>query len=479
MRTRLLRIALYVICCILSDCLLAHEADSIAFRQALRQRNFAINAFKQGNSMAAQDSMIIAYETFMRLERWDYASLCLYERVIEYMNVGDFDNMQVLLQRLQTLTAYDLSADSICAPLVFFNYYSVASAYYAQIDSGELAIHYGELSIAAMEQLPNPNQWLIIPPWNYFNQALYYDFYSEPKQIDSIEFYLQRAEQAAELLSDRIARQEVFISVQDLRAWLFYYDQQYSKAEQTMLQVIATIDTVAQENPNVIISERGEAYLFMVTLCREQGRFKEALTWQEKLTENNALRYNIDKTHSLQEIETRYEVEKQQIEMDQLKDRQIAFRRLIYLLASLLVSVVLLLIVLLLRKKNTEAQLYEAALEADDMRNAWTTAAENSNTSAIQLLAENLIKQMEESPVNPSCKAEIISRFRNLNIPSLSGFFAQATRLTTMDKRYILCLAAGMSVEQIAELFHIEPASVYTVRYRLRKKFPADCEFPY
>ena len=48
-----------------------------------------------------------------------------------------------------------------------------------------------------------------------------------------------------------------------------------------------------------------------------------------------------------------------------------------------------------------------------------------------------------------------------------------------MDKRYILCFAAGMSVEDVADLFHIEPASVYTVRYRLRKKFPADSMFPY
>ena len=48
-----------------------------------------------------------------------------------------------------------------------------------------------------------------------------------------------------------------------------------------------------------------------------------------------------------------------------------------------------------------------------------------------------------------------------------------------MDKRYILCFAAGMTVEQIADFMCLEPASVYTVRYRLRKKFGSEYPFPY
>lgn len=468
----------------------AQPADSLAFQRALAQRNYGIDAFKQGHSESAQDSLIAAYDTFMRLQRYDYASLCLYERAIEYMNIGAFDQMEVLMRQLETLTNFSDSkevrspgrtkerAEDESRSLVLFNYYSVASAYYAQLDSGDLAIRYGEQSIQALEQLPDPEQWRIIPPWNYYNQALYYDFYTDPRQTDSIEAYLLRAEHAAALLHSPDDRQEVKISIQDMWAWLRYYRGQYRAAERTMQEVLAMIDSVAINQPNTIVTERGEAYAFMVMLCTEQGRYREALNWQERLIENNAIRYDIDKTASLQEIETRYEVEKKTLEMERLQERNLAFRRLLYLLLSLLLCAILLIIVLYLRKKNTEAKLYEAALEADNMRSAMNAMTTKSEDSVGELLINNLIQQLQAQPADTPYRETTIERLKSLEANQITSLFARGKQLTNMDKRYILCFAAGMSADQIAHLFHIETASVYTVRYRLRKKFPADC-FPY
>lgn len=455
----------------------AQSTDNLVFQRALAQRDYGIDAFKQGKSAAAQDSLIAAYDTFMRLRRYDYASLCLYERAIEYMNIGAFDKMEVLMRQLEALTQMP-NQQAGAEELILFNYYSVASAYYAQLDSGALAIRYGELSIQAMEELPNPEQWRIIPPWNYYNQALYYDFYTSPRQTDSIEAYLRRAEHAATLLPHLEDRQEVCISIQDMWAWLHYYRKQYRAAEQTMREVLARIDSVAEFHPNTIVTERGEAYAFMVMLCTEQGRYREALDWQERLIENNAVRYDIDKTASLQEIETRYEVEKQALEMERLQERNLAFRRLLYLLLSLLFCAILLIVVLYLRKKNTEARLYEAALEADNMRSEIDATKAAPTDAFRELLIDNLIQQLQALPAETPYKEPTIQRLKSLDTKRLSNLFTQGRQLTNMDKRYLLCFAAGMTVEQIAHLFHIEPASVYTVRYRLRKKFPADC-FPY
>ena len=379
----------------------AQPADSLAFQRALAQRNYGIDAFKQGYSESAQDSLIAAYDTFMRLQRYDYASLCLYERAIEYMNIGAFDQMEVLMRQLEALTQKP-NQQAGAEALILFNYYSVASAYYAQLDSGDLAIRYGEKSIRAMEQLPNPEQWRIIPPWNYYNQALYYDFYTSPRQTDSIEAYLRRAGHATTLLSHPEDRQEVSISIQDMWAWLHYYRKQYRAAEQTIREVLTMIDSVAEYHPNTVVTERGEAYAFMVMLCTDQGRYREALYWQERLIENNAVRYDIDKTASLQEIETRYEVEKKTLEMERLQESNLAFRRLLYLLLSLLLCAILLIVVLYLRKKNTEAQLYEAALEADNIRSTmdaslasaslekgeWNRENKPDSITAMQLLAD-------------------------------------------------------------------------------------------
>ena len=47
------------------------------------------------------------------------------------------------------------------------------------------------------------------------------------------------------------------------------------------------------------------------------------------------------------------------------------------------------------------------------------------------------------------------------------------TPLTTMDLQYIIVFQGlNMKPAQVAEMFNVEPASVYTVRYRIRKKFP-------
>ena len=81
----------------------AQPADILAFQRALSQRNYGIDAFKQGHSEAAQDSLIAAYGTFMRLQRYDYASLCLYERAIEYMNIGAFGQVGVRMGQLGAL----------------------------------------------------------------------------------------------------------------------------------------------------------------------------------------------------------------------------------------------------------------------------------------------------------------------------------------------------------------------------------------
>ena len=66
-----------------------------------------------------------------------------------------------------------------------------------------------------------------------------------------------------------------------------------------------------------------------------------------------------------------------------------------------------------------------------------------------------------------------------LDLAHIQVLLSHGTKITTMDKRYILCFAAGMTVEKIADFMCLEPASVYTVRYRLRKKFGSEHPFPY
>jgi DNA-binding CsgD family transcriptional regulator len=72
-----------------------------------------------------------------------------------------------------------------------------------------------------------------------------------------------------------------------------------------------------------------------------------------------------------------------------------------------------------------------------------------------------------------------IAQLRELDLGHIQVLLGHGKKITTMDKRYNLCFAAGMTVEEIADFMSLEPASVYTVRYRLRKKFGSDYPFSY
>lgn len=56
---------------------------------------------------------------------------------------------------------------------------------------------------------------------------------------------------------------------------------------------------------------------------------------------------------------------------------------------------------------------------------------------------------------------------------------AATTPLTAVERCYILLFLSGASTEQISSAMHVLPASVYTMRYRLRKRFPKGYLLPF
>lgn len=68
---------------------------------ALRQE--ALRDFDQGKAADAQKKLIKAYDLFVAMEEWDMASMCLYERAIDYMNIGDWANMWMQCKELKSL----------------------------------------------------------------------------------------------------------------------------------------------------------------------------------------------------------------------------------------------------------------------------------------------------------------------------------------------------------------------------------------
>lgn len=447
-------------------CILYAQDDAYALRQE------ALQDFDLGKAADAQKKLIRAYDIFVAAENWDMASMCLYERAIDYMNIGDWANMSVQCEALHSL--YDEHHSTI----VGYNYHSVASGYYSYMDSIDLAIEHGKRAIEWLEQIPNPHAYNILPVWSYYNMAFFYDMYFQPPMVDSIRYYLNRARASIVGSRTREDSLEALISIVDLEAWQEYYEKDYQQAEAMMEEVLTMIDMVAQISPNTVVTERGEAYKFMAMIHQEQGHWREALVYQQQVLENNELRYDADKRKVLQEVQTQYEVEKQQLEMDKLEAENRTHRWVMVTLGLLVLLLVIGYWLLIMGRRNAEAKLYEAALEADNMRQALHALESKTDIDPLQVLVDELVVQLE-SGRKRSYVSRAVQQLRSLDLSHIQMMLSHGQKITTMDKRYILCFAAGMSVEEIADFMSLEPASVYTVRYRLRKKFSSDYPFLY
>ena len=436
-------------------------------------RQEALRDFDQGNTADAQKKLIQAYDLFVEAENWDMASMCLYERAIDYMNIGDLANMSAQCEELKLLYEQNQSI------MVAYNYHSVASGYYSYVeDSISLAILHGWSAIHALEQIEDPHVYNIVPVWSYYNIAFFYDMYFQPPMVDSVRHYLVRARASIEDSRTRKDSLEALISIVDLEAWQEYYEKDYAEAESMMAYVLELIDTVAQTSPNTVVTERGEAYKFMAMIHEEQGHWRKALAYQQKLLENNELRYDEDKRRVLQEVQTQYEVEKQKLEMDKLAAENSRGRWLLVALWLLLLLLVIGYWLLVMGRRNAEAKLYEAALEADNMRQTIRSLESQTDVDPLMILVDELVGQLEGGARRDYVERTVV-QLRELDLGHIQVMLSHGKKITTMDKRYVLCFAAGMSVEEIADFMSLEPASVYTVRYRLRKKFGSDYPFSY
>ena len=449
----------------MGDGLLAND-DPYALRQE------ALRDFDQGRAAEAQKKLIQAHDLFVRTENWDMASMCLYERAIDYMNIGDWANMSQQCEELKSLN------EQYPSSMVAYNYYSVASGYYSYVDSIELAIAHGWRAIDALEQIDNPAAYNIVPVWSYYNMAFFYDMYFQPPMVDSVRHYLSRARASLKDSRTRKDTLEALISIVDLEAWQEYYEKDYAQAEAMMVYVLELIDTVAQTSPNTVVTERGEAYKFMAMIHEEQRHWQKAFAYQQKLLDNNELRYNEDKRRVLQEVQTQYEVEKQQLELDKLAAENRSNRWIMVALWLLLLLLVIGYWLLVMGRRNAEAKLYEAALEADNMRQTIQCLESQTDVDPLVILVDELVGQLEGGARRDYVERTVV-QLRELDLGHIQVLLSHGKKITTMDKRYVLCFAAGMTVEEIADFMSLEPASVYTVRYRLRKKFSLEYPFPY
>ena len=171
--------------------------------------------------------------------------------------------------------------------------------------------------------------------------------------------------------------------------------------------------------------------------------------------------------------------------LDELIRENATERRILWLTVGLslaLLTVSLLMILFgRLKRKNVEQQLYETALLAE-LRQNELEKMQNLQQQLEQHPVKNTIEKItwliENSIIEKDTKKTYLECLSKLDVKLLEqAYQTSKTKITGMDMKYIVCFAANIDTKDVSLLFNIEPTSVNTVRYRIRKKFAKEDSF--
>lgn len=448
-------------------------------------------AIRNGDQKQSLKHYLKAIEIMSALNTRDTdrtVSRCYYLIANNFLNVDDMTSIQEYMREIKALSdKYDGEHH-----IINYDYYSLLSAHYAHRCSTEgnslrdSMIYAERMALRnyykAREDKTIPSRTIndIVPSWNYYNIALAYDMFSDRPQIDSIAYYIDRAAEVREWNPNPMIQLEVDISLTDMRAWIHYYKEEYSQAEEYMFKTLELIDRAEALTPNSIRREKCQAYQFLVDLYEQQGNYRKALQYHKLLEESNSELFNLEKNRALRDIEARHQVEKKEAAIAQLQEQNRTSRRMMWytlsIAVALLVALVLLAIIFRLHRQNIERQLYEKALENEIMRESNEALRHDT---ASQGLVDKLKITIVNSSLTSTQKERYIANLNTIDFARAAAIFSSADTLTQMDRRYILCFLADIAITDLGTIFNVETASIYTVRYRIKKKFSKDITLPF
>lgn len=410
-------------------------------------------------------------------------SNCLYQLAVGYLQILDYAGLEYVMGQIQELCAKP-GVDPNC----LYDLYSVKTALYAVMhdkDPGNKSLSdstllYSHKAIDIIEGHPGKLRARVVPSWNYYNHAR--SLFRAPdvaERYDSVAAYLDKALKAVP--QEESVSREVRISVYLLQGEMLYRQGLYARAEECADKARELLGMDAASNSLVV--EWEHLWRLYADVCEATGRYRNAVGYRKQAEEVMAKRFDGEKAEALKRLEVKYEVEKKEAAIASLQEQGRAARRIAWLLgivAVVLAAIIALVVVVAqMRRRNVEQQLYEAALlaelrqeELDRTRTAMELRQAKSNDGIFASAIGKVLSIISASAIDGKQKEEYTAQLRQLDAARLDADFSEISRqMTQMDLKYAICFYIGMEVRDIASVFNMEPASVYTVRYRMRKKF--------
>lgn len=245
-----------------------------------------------------------------------------YTQAVAYLQGMDLEGMRRVIDSIAAFSRRVTEENRIHA---LYNLYSVEEAYYgtksqmveSPSERNAFLDSMNQVSLASVLLIDaNYNKWKntsIDPTWNYYNRAVLFLNLSDRPNIDSIEYYLNKA------ITVEIERHthsvEVQISAASVRAemWMKYGD--YEKAKNILLDAIKMLD--GTEGINNVVYDKIEIYKNLVDISKQSGHFEEALKYAELLSAAEKERFSAEKAKDIKELEIKYKTQETQLALAQ------------------------------------------------------------------------------------------------------------------------------------------------------------------
>jgi DNA-binding CsgD family transcriptional regulator len=261
------------------------------------------------------------------------------------------------------------------------------------------------------------------------------------------------------------------------------------------------------------------SYKILQEAFSENGNFEKAYLYQNKYLALHDSLYNLKSDENYQELQTKYQTSEREKEILELKYeteiQKTQKLRLYWLVVVLMVvSAFIIVLILLKRKKDkvihaqeqlvlkkekdlADVELEKSKLQEEELKKEIQYKSKQLTTHALNMMQKNtLMQEIQEELAELSKKAKtenkaafsrlkmLIKRnlrsekdwdlfklyFEDVNKNFYEDLQKLSADLTSNDLKLCALLKLNMNIKESASVLNIEPASVKTARYKLRKK---------
>lgn len=299
------------------------EAAGDLFRQGMVWEHKSQNTAKYGNM---SDGFKFSEEAIKRYKKCGKEAesriiRCYYTQAVAYLQGLDLGGMRRVIDSISSFSKRVSDENRLNA---LYNLYSVEEAYYGtkanEASSPEkeaLFDSMNKVSLAAVLLIEaNYDEWRttsIDPTWNYYNRAVLFLNLSDRPNIDSVEYYLDKAITLG--ATGHTIPLEIKISAASVRAEAWMKLGNYSKAKDILMETVKLLDNT--EGINNVIYDKIEIYKNLTEIARQSGHFEDALEFSSKVSALEKERFSEEKAKDIKELEIKYKTQETELALAQ------------------------------------------------------------------------------------------------------------------------------------------------------------------